>query len=149
MKDFETSLNDLLVDTFNSILKYEEKSLKNILRTPVTVGEAHLIEAIGNSSGNATVSDLASSLSVSMPTATVAIKKLEKKGFAQRTHCSEDGRRFRISLTRDGEIVYRTHRLFHKNMVKNVCLGFTGAEKDILIMAIEKLNGFFKGKAIA
>lgn len=141
---FESSLNNLLVDTFNSILKYEESSLKKMLG--ITVGEAHLIEAIGNSGGNATVSELATILDIATPTATVAIKKLESKGLATKVACAEDGRRYRVGLTREGERAFRTHRLFHKNMVKNISESFSEPEKSVLLNAIEKLSGYFKDK---
>jgi len=75
--DFEKNLNHVLVDTFNYILKYEETSLKKALTVPVTISEAHIIEAVGKQEKQeTTVSKIASLLGVAMPTATVAVKKL-------------------------------------------------------------------------
>ena len=73
MNDFEESLNSLLVDTFNSILKFEEKSLRSISGASVTVTEAHILEAIGKSGGGASVSEISALLRVTLPTVTVAI----------------------------------------------------------------------------
>ena len=88
MDDFETNLNTALVDTFNNILKYEETSLKNIMDVPITITEAHMIEAVGKYKSEATVSKIASLLGVTMPTATVAVKKLERKGFLKKDPCA-------------------------------------------------------------
>jgi len=147
MDDFENGLNSVLVDTFNMILKYEESSLKKIVSVPVTITEAHMIEAIGTQeNGETTVSEIASVLNVSMPTATVAIKKLESKGFIKKAPCAKDGRRTIISLTAMGKKIEKAHRLFHLRMVKNISKQFPEDEKVILFKAVTKLSEFFKEK---
>jgi len=150
MNDFEKSLNYVLVDTFNSILRYEESSLKKIVSVPVTITEAHMLEAVGEQKDEeTTVSDVASYLSVSMPTATVALKKLEKKGLVNKEPCKRDGRRMLISLTDMGRKVNRAHSLFHRRMVKNISNQFPDIEKDILFKAVTRLNDFFKERVEA
>lgn len=146
MDDFESSLNNVLVDTFNYILKFEEVSLKSISDLGITVSEAHLLEAIGKLNGLATVSEVAFLLSIAMPTVTVAVKKLEKKGLVTKLQCPEDARRVRIGLTQIGERVNKAHAFFHRKMVRNISKGFLDSEKQILLTAIEKLNTFFKEK---
>ena len=147
MDDFVTRINVLLVDTFNSILKYEESSLKKALRVPVTITEAHIIEAIGNRQGDeTTISDIASYMGIAAPTATVAIKKLESKGFVRRSASARDGRRVIISLTDLGEKIDRAHRLFHRKMVRNISRQLPEDEKDALLRAMDKLSEYFKGR---
>ena len=147
MTGFEERLNNLLVSTFNTIAKYEEISLKNIFETPVTVSEAHFIEAIGKSEGT-TVSELAALLNIAVPTATVAVKKLESKGYVQKIRCNEDARRSIITLTDSGKKVDRAHGLFHRRMVRNISGGFSETEKEVLLASINKLNEFFISKTI-
>ena len=149
MTEFESSLNDLLVDTFNSILKYEEASLRAISGASITIAEAHTIEAISKLGDSTTVSQIATLLDVAMPTITVAIKKLESKGLVAKVPCVEDRRRFIITLTQAGQKINRAHSIFHKKMVKNVSRNFTDEEKDILLTGIQKLSVFFKGKVEA
>jgi len=145
MDDFEKSLNHVLVDTFNSILKYEEGSLRNIVSVPVTITEAHIIEAIGTQENEeATVSGIASLLNLSMPTVTVAVKKLESKGFIRKVPCATDGRRTIISLTDAGKKIHRAHRLFHLRMIRNISSQFPEEEKDVLYRALIRLSEFFK-----
>ena len=149
MNDFENNLNHLLVNTFNYITKYEELSLKSIYAVPVTVSEAHIIENISKNSDGVNVSSLASSLNISMPTVTVALKKLEAKGFITKNPCAVDGRRSIISLTETGERVNKAHSLFHERMVKNISRKFSDLEKDVLLSAINTLSEFFKEKVEA
>jgi len=147
MDDFEKGLNKVLVDTFNSILKFEESSLKKIVDEPITITEAHIIEVIGSKEHNeTTVSEIASHLNVSMPTATVAVKKLDQKNFIRKVPCALDRRKSIISLTDMGKRIYRAHRLFHTRMVRNISRQFQDTEKDILFRAVTKLNDFFKEK---
>ena len=147
MDDFEKSLNNVLVDTFNLILKYEDFSLKKTTKTPITITEAHMIEVIGaQENEETTVSEIATLLGVSMPTATVAIKKLESKSLVSKTPCARDGRRIIITLTDKGRKIERAHRLFHIRMVKDISSQFHGAEKDVLFLAMTKLSEYFKRK---
>ena len=149
MDTFEKSLNHVLVDTFNYILEYEESSLKKIVSIPVTITEAHMIEAVGaQKNEEATVSEIASVLDISMPTATVAVKKLESKGFITKVPCTRDGRRTIISLTEMGKKIYKAHSLFHKRMIKNISRQFQETEKDVLYRAVTKLSDFFKERSI-
>ena len=150
MDDFEKSLNNVLVDTFNMILRFEEVSLKKIASVPVTITEAHMIEAIGTQDNEeTTVSEISSLLGISMPTATVAIKKLESKGFIKKAPCAKDGRRTIISLTESGKKINKAHSLFHRRMVKNISNQFHDNEKDVLYRAVTKLSDFFKDKVEA
>ena len=143
MNNFEVKLNDLLVNTFNSILKYEETSLRAISETPVTIGEVHMIERIARRKGGSSVSEIAEDMDIALPTATVAVKKLERKGFVTRTPNSEDGRRSIITLTPLGERIEHAHSIFHRRMVRNISRSFNESEQEVLIEAISKLNDFF------
>ncbi len=149
MDAFEESLNDILVDTFNYILKYEETSLKTISDMPVTVTEAHMIEVISKRAGISSVSDIAAQLGIAMPTATVALKKLEKKGFVIKKQCTEDGRRSIVSLTALGERINRAHNLFHRKMVRNISSGFMEDERAVLMAAMQKMREFFRKRVEA
>jgi len=149
LNDFEFNLNHVLTDTFNYILKYEEIALKNVLNVPVTITEAHMIEAVGKQENEpATVSSIASVLGVAMPTATVAVKKLETKGFIKKEPCAKDARRTIVSLTDMGRRIEKMHRLFHEKMVRNISRQFADAEKEILLRAVKTLSEFFRVKVV-
>ena len=146
MNEFEEKLNDLLVDVFNQILRFEEDSIKSAFETSVTVTEAHILDVIGKQTEKITVSEIASILNITVPTITVALKKLEKKEFISKTPSADDGRRFMIGLTKTGEKVYRAHDLFHKKMVRDISRNLSEAEKDALLSAVNKLLDFFRKK---
>jgi Transcriptional regulators len=155
LPDFETSLNELLIDIFNSVSKYEEKSLKSLSNNAVTATEAHIIETVAKAGENhenaapsvITVSEIAAALNVAVPTVTVALKKLESKGLIRKTTSLEDGRRSNIELTELGMKMNRAHMYFHRKMVKNVGNDMTEAEKAILLSATAKLDRYLKEKA--
>ena len=146
MKQFENELNGLLVSTFNSILKFEDMSLRAMSNMLITMSEAHALEAAGTLGENATVTEIAVKLGVTLPTATVAIKKLERKGLVVKKQCSEDGRRTIISLTEAGARANRAHTLFHRRMVRDISGGFSDNEKQVLLESIQKLSKFFEEK---
>ncbi len=147
MNEFESCINEILVDTFQYITQYEEVSLRNIHTVPVTINEAHMIDAIAKKQDTATVSELAQQLGVTVPTATVAVKKLESKGFITKHPCPDDGRRYTISLTETGNHINRVHSIFHRRMVNNISRKFTEEERAVLLQALQKLRDFFKDSA--
>ena len=83
MDDFASKMNELLVDTFHSILKVEENMLSQF-QSNLSISEMHLIEAIGkNKETGRTISDIANELSITSASVT-AINKLVKKGHVER-----------------------------------------------------------------
>ncbi len=146
MDDFDVALNEALVDTFNNILKYEERSIKHLSENPVTVGEAHILEAVNKLGASATVSEIAVLLDVAVPTVTVALKKLEKKGFITKKQSVSDARCYLIELTPSGSKIEKVHNYFHQRMIRNISSKFSPEEKEVLLQAINKLCNFFKDK---
>lgn len=146
---FERELNDILVDTFRTILRVEEDALKSTGMTDLSISEMHLLESVGkNHSEGRTISDIAQELSVTLPTVTVAINKLEKKGYVQKVKSGADGRMVFVTLTRLGQKMDRVHRYFHEQMVRNISSEMEEEEKRILTMGIVKLNQFFKRNSL-
>ena len=145
INDFETNLNKALTETFDSVLRYEEQQLKSA--AGVSVAEAHILEAVGEKPDGTTASEIASALGFAPPTITVAVKKLEQKGYVTKRVCSEDARRSYICLTDSGKRVYRAHGLFHRRMVRNVSRIFTDDEKTVLLAAVNKLHAFFADRS--
>ena len=72
-------VDTLLSDTFNSILRIEERSLKNRLTEGLSIAELHTIVAVGLHEINS-MKVVASRLDVTMATLTAAMNKLERKG---------------------------------------------------------------------
>lgn len=146
---FERELNEILVDTFRTILRVEEDALKETGVTDLSISEMHLLESVGKSGPEGrTISDIAQELSVTLPTVTVAINKLEKKGYVQKVKSGADARMVFVTLTRTGQKMDRVHRYFHEQMVRNISSEMDEEEKRILTMGVVKLNRFFKRKSL-
>lgn len=138
-------LNELLVQTFNDILKIEQKALAESVLKDLSITETHTIEAIGMYEVK-TMSEVAQNLKITVGTLTTAINKLVKKGYVDRNRCEEDRRSVKIRLTRKGKLAYRIHEKFHHEMIKATVEGLSQEEEDVLIRSLEKLNEFFKSK---
>lgn len=138
-------LNELLVQTFNDILKIEQKALAESVLKDLSITETHTIEAIGMYEVK-TMSEVAQNLKITVGTLTTAINKLVKKGYVERNRCEEDRRSVKIKLTRKGKLAYRIHEKFHHEMIKSSIEGLSQEEEDVLIRSLEKLNEFFKSK---
>jgi len=137
-------LNELLVETFNIILKVEEKSLKKS-GGDLSMSEFHLLETVAkNNPAQNTVSSVAAALRIKLPSATIALKKLEQKGYVKRTKSEEDARIVYIELTEKGRKLNMLHQKFHEHMVNQITAHMKENEKELLYKVVLKLNEFFK-----
>ena len=144
MQRFTDMINNMLVSVFNKILRYEEDFLQKGLARGMTIREMHMIEYVGASGEEGrTSSEIADFLEVARPSVTVAVRKLEGKGFLTKSGWAPDGRVVRVTLTRDGRKVYMHHMRFHALMVSELEGCFSEEEKDVLSRALSKLDDFF------
>ena len=143
-----TELNTLFVDTFDAIMRVEEKSLKHVGNGELSIAEFHTLECIGRGEDNSrTVGEIAEALGVTVPTVTVCVNKLVKKGYVTKTRSEKDARIAIIELTPEGKRMNRLHRFFHEQMVLSISHEFNDEELDCLLRCIRKLNEFFEERA--
>lgn len=142
---YNEEFNKLLVDTFNEINRIEEKNLREIGQGDLSIVEFHVLLCISEgAAGRRTIGEIAEKMSVTHPTATVAVKRLESKGYVQRHRNETDGRSAYISLTAKGEQMNRLHRFFHEQMIFSVQAEFSEEELLLLYRCVKKLNEFFR-----
>jgi DNA-binding MarR family transcriptional regulator len=142
---FQKMLNNMLMEVYHNIMRVEEKFLQNNHRINLTIREMHLIECVGMDRENGkTVSEIADYLKVARPSVTVAVNKLEKKGYLCKNGCDTDGRVVRVTLTREGKKIDAYHKRYHMSMIHEIEDEFDEAERDCLIRVIAKLNTFFE-----
>lgn len=146
MDSFEQELNKLLVDTYRSILKVEESTIKNSKTLDLSISEMHMLEAIAKHENGVTISDIAQELDITLPSVTVAVNKLQKKGYVEKLKSADDARKVNIALTRLGKKVNAAHQYFHEQMTKDISKAFSKEEKSVLLKGISKLNDFFNAK---
>ncbi len=143
-------LNDMLLEVYHNILRVEEEFLRSDSRINLTIREMHLIECVGQDSENGrTVSEIADYLKVAKPSVTVAVNKLERKGYLQKSGSQTDGRVVHVTLTREGRKVYLYHDRYHLNMIREIEDEFNEEEREYLVRVIGKLNKFFEKSAEA
>lgn len=146
MDKFEREFNDLLIETFRDILKVEELILERSAPR-LSISEVHLIECVRKeASGTLTVTEIASMLDIAVPSATVAVNKMVRKGFITKEKNIEDGRSVIVRLTREGEKIYRLQRYIRFKLVKAAAKELTDEEKDTLLVGVRNLDKFFKEK---
>ena len=140
-----TELNTLFEDTFDAILRVEEKNLKRVGNGELSIAEFHTLECIGQGEDHSrTVGEIAEALGVTVPTVTVCVNKLVKKGYVTKTRSEKDARIAIIELTPEGKKMNRLHRFFHEQMVLAISHEFNDEEMDCLLRCIRKLNEFFE-----
>ena len=140
-------LNTLFVETFDAILQVEEKNLKRVGNGNLSISEFHTLECIGKGEDcRRAVGEIAEALGVTVPTVTVCVGKLVKKGYVEKVRHEQDGRQVFVKLTKMGRKVNAGHLYFHENMVRNVSEGMSEEEKEVLLKGMKNLNRFFQRK---
>lgn len=143
MDAFSAELNDLLVTTFRSILKLEEHALTRIARG-ISLNEMHMLEAVaGGKSAGRSISDIAAELNITLPSVTMAVNKLERKGYVVKQKSEEDKRVVIVRLSAEGRRAEVAHRFFHRHMVHDITRGLSDREEAALLKGLRKLRLFF------
>ena len=147
MDAFSQELSNLLTDAFWSILKIEEQIATTAVQEKLTISELHLLEAVARDQEQGrSISELAADLQITLPSVTVAVNKMAKKGYVEKVRSAQDGRQVLVKLTRQGHKVNAGHEYFHENMVRNASANMSEEEKEILVKGIKNLNQYFKRK---
>lgn len=145
MDAFNRELNRLLVMAYRKINKLEEGILHSVSGTDLSIGEMHLLEAVGEKKdGGMPLYELAQRLELSPPTVTVAVNKLFKKGFVVKSKSETDKRSVIVALTRMGRKMNAAHRYFHEQMVRDIDKLLTPPQREGLLRGMEQLNRFFQ-----
>lgn len=140
-------LNNMLIDTFRTILRVEGSMLKRAGRHNISISEIHMLEAIGKTDNEMkTISDIAQDLGITLSSVTIAVNKLVKKGFVEKRRADYDGRSVHVSLTPFGRRVDQMHHRFHEKMIASVTQGMDEPERQALLQGVMKLNEFFRQK---
>lgn len=148
MGGYSDFLSELLERTYYSVIQIEEHMVKGAKSLNLSIGEIHLIEAVakGQEEGK-TISELSEMQSISLPSVTLAINKLVKKGYVVKNKSPQDGRVVNVTLTKRGQKVNNVHQHFHKLMIASVTDALSQEELDAMVKGIVKLNEFLEKKA--
>ena len=140
-------LNEILVSLFNSVLKMEEDAIKNSSRHNLSITEVHTLAAIG-AGKTKTMTQVATSLKISVSTLTSAINKLVDKKYVNRFRVPEDRRIVKIELTEEGVEAVQEHEAFHLKMINDVVGELKEEEQGILVQSLDNLQDFFRRQRV-
>ena len=144
---FSSEVNDILVDIYSTILRVEEEMLKSVNRD-LGISELHILETVGRKGKKGcSISEIAQSQKVTLPTVTVAIKKLEKKQYVKKIRSADDARVVNVALTREGRRADAAHRYFHEQMVRSLLQDIKEEERPMIFNALKNLDAFLRRTA--
>jgi DNA-binding MarR family transcriptional regulator len=146
MDEFAQTLGGKLSSIYRSVIRLEENALKEG-KIPLTLSEMHLISFVSGFPEGVSISEIAGGMNVSRPSATVAVRKLEKKEYLQKQADEKDGRVIHVRLTQKGKRVYILHRRCQRNVISKLGNQFSQEEREILLRAVDKLGEYF-GKMV-
>lgn len=92
------------------------------------------------------IGDIANELMIKPSSVTIAVNRLEKKGYVARHKSETDGRQVYVNLTEKGRHADRIHKRFRKNMARDILFDMNDNEKCTLIKCMERMNGFLLNK---
>lgn len=139
-------LNEILVELFNHILYLEEQNLQ-VKGINLTMNETHTIEAI-REVNDASMSNIATKLLITLGTLTTVVKRLESKGYVERFKEVSDARVVKVRITQAGRDVLAIHDNFHKDMIETVLNDLTKHEEEVLLVSLMKIKEYFQNKIV-
>ncbi len=139
-------MKTLMLQIFNMVEKTEETALKETANSHnLSVSEMHTLVAIGRHEPK-TMSTVAGELLINVSTLSIAINKLEKKGYVERIRTEADRRIVRITLTAKGKKALEQHEKFYYDLVEESCRDMDEQEKKLFIQSLENMSQFFEKK---
>ena len=142
--DPKETINDILVNLFNEILKLEEEAIITEEFKDITNNDMHIIEAIGLSGEN-TMSAVAKKLNITAGSLTTSVNALVNKKYVKRQRSEEDRRVVFLDLTEKGKRAYEHHREYHRQMTEAVLARLNDEEVSVRTKALKDLADFFRG----
>ena len=144
MDDFLSKLNRVLLSTYRDINRIEERMTRDKSNSELSINELHLIETIAKDKTPKSITYIAQEHALSLPSVTVAINKLVKKGYVEKFRDEKDGRMVCVRVTALGHKADVAHRYFHRLMLNHIARGFTEEEKRVLLTGIQRMDEYLK-----
>ncbi len=145
---FEDSLNELLSSAYRSIERLESQMLRTSKSFSLSISEMHLLEAVAafEERRGASISEISERLDISLPSVTLGVNKLMRKGYLTKRRSQNDKRVVRVYMTRLGRRAARAHRYFHRTMARSLGKDMSESEKKALLDGISKIEVFLNKK---
>ncbi|OQB56445.1 MAG: Organic hydroperoxide resistance transcriptional regulator [Bacteroidetes bacterium ADurb.Bin145] len=129
-------LNETLVEFFDRFTSWESSVVES---ENMKISDAHAIEILGHY-GRMNMKELAGRLGITTGTTTVAVDRLERKGFARRVRAEHDRRSYIIELTEEGTLAYEEHHRHHLNLASEIASILGEEDTQAFISILQKIN---------
>ncbi|OQA53369.1 MAG: MarR family protein [Euryarchaeota archaeon ADurb.Bin294] len=129
-------LNETLVEFFDRFTSWESSVVES---ENMKISDAHAIEILGHY-GRMNMKELAGRLGITTGTTTVAVDRLERKGFARRVRAEHDRRSYIIELTEEGTLAYEEHHRHHLNLASEIASILGEEDTQAFIGILQKIN---------
>ncbi|MBZ4682617.1 MAG: hypothetical protein PWP46_645 [Fusobacteriaceae bacterium] len=130
------NVNIMIEKFYKLFYETEELILKQGIKC-LTTTELHVVEAIGNDS--LTMNELSDRLGITMGTATVAINKLNDKGFINRKRSDKDRRKVYVELSEKGLKALKYHETFHQDIISKITKNLSNNELETFTTIFGKI----------
>lgn len=137
-------LDELLVNVFNRINTIEGITLKK-RGVKLSITEIHILDAIAKCE-EATMSNVAKKLLVTVGSLTIAVDTLVNKGLVVRGSSENDRRKVILILTDKATEPLKVHSEFHDEMITKVISDMNLTDDSELINSLENLMIYFREK---
>ena len=144
MEDFLSELNELLITTYRDIIRIEERLTRDKSNDELSISEMHLIETIAKDKTPKTITYIAQEHALSLPSVTVAINKLVKKGYVEKLRDEKDARVVLVRITALGRKADVAHRYFHRRMLIHMTRDLAEDEKKAMLKGIKRMDEYLK-----
>ena len=142
MNNFETDFNNIIVEVYHNLLRMEETKRK-YSKASFSFRDRNALTYLSRHDGGKNISDIASYLRISRPSATVLIKKLDKYGFVRKHPEPGNERQTIVSLTKKGRLFAAFQKRYRKRLTEAICDGLSDDEREALYKGICRMNDFF------
>ncbi len=132
------NIGNYLIKLFDASLKEEEKWVSRMAKTKLSISEIHTLVAISEAE-NAAMTAVAQRLRITISTLTIAVNKLEEKGFVKKVRDTEDKRIIKVQLTEEGQYIAKKHDRVQAHMINRVVEDLNTQEIEILEKTLEKM----------
>jgi MarR family transcriptional regulator, organic hydroperoxide resistance regulator len=137
VRDPHEAFGDALEELFRSVLRASGRGVPGG-ETELTLSQYFVMEALAEE--EQTVSEVARSAQVAVPTATRALRALERRGFVDRRRDDDEDRRLvSVALTRSGHAVLDEKRAWVRERQREIFEGLSPAERRTVTSAMRAI----------
>ncbi|PWR70497.1 MarR family winged helix-turn-helix transcriptional regulator [Methanospirillum stamsii] len=110
----------LFIEQYHEVLREaDEAEMKATGLPDITIHQFFYLQEIRRQKVT-TLTELAKALSISKPSATAVVSRLIKDGFISRTQSEKDQRKYHLSLTEKGHLIFHHKELAYKKFILQV-----------------------------